>query len=112
MSGLPFSKQNNKKKKKKSDNKLGLEVGRSYRNVRSYLPFATQDRHKTQTLLMKETVNSNEKTLAYKPRSHGGGGGWGATHWETQDTRRVKKGGYIIAERVAYILTRSPSLSV
>lgn len=81
-----------------------------YRNVRSYLPFATQDRHKTETLLMKETVNSNEKTLTYKPRSHGVKKG--RQHRESQDTRRGEEGGYIIAERVAYILTRSPSLSV
>lgn len=82
-----------------------------HRNVRSYLPFATQDRHKTQTLLMKETVNGNEKTLTYKPRSHGGGKKGRTTHWKTQH-KEGEEGGYIIAERVAYILTRSPSLSV
>lgn len=34
------------------------------------MPFATQDRHKDKTLLMKQTVNSDEKTLTYKPRYH------------------------------------------
>ncbi len=34
------------------------------------MSFATQDRQEDKTSLMKQTVNSKEKTLTYKPRYH------------------------------------------
>lgn len=79
------------------------------KNVQPYLSFATQDRQEDKTSLMKQTVNSKEKTHTSQDITWIEGR---TTHWETQDTHEGRTEGDITAERRAYILTRSPSLSV
>lgn len=80
------------------------------KNVQPYLSFATQDRQEDDTLLMKQTAKSKDKTLTYKP----------GYYMERKEDNTLgdsthtggEQRGYITAERGAYILTRSPSLSV
>lgn len=73
------------------------------------MSFATEDRQEDKTLLRKQTINIREKTLTHKPGYH-------IERREDKtlgDSRHTGEGGGdIIAERGAYILTRSPSLSV